>query len=106
MRDCVLRQKRRFQRDLGADPFAFGMRQVGGVLADSARSEFRTESGALDFVKLAQVAPGLVSHRAGDIDFQFYDCHEVISPRRHRDTEKTSQKFSPCLCVSVVNELI
>ena len=51
------------------------MRQVGGVFADSARSEFRTESGALDFVELAEIAPSLIAYGAGDIDLQFHDCH-------------------------------
>src|ERR1700731_2334914 len=94
VRDGVLRQQRRFQLDLRANPLPFGMRQVGGMFAGPTRSEFRTESGTLNFVKLAQVAPGLVSDGAGYVDLEFYNCHYEIPPRRHRDTENTFPFFA------------
>jgi len=43
MRNGVLGEQRRLQANLGADPFAFRMRLVSGVLAGDARSELRTE---------------------------------------------------------------
>src|SRR5450631_500019 len=95
MRDRVLRQQRRLQFDLGANPFPFAMRQIGGMLAIAARSEFRAEGGALDFVKLAQPPPGLIADSPGDIDFKSDNCHNAISargtepePRRTRSTTK------------------
>lgn len=76
VRDYVLRQKRRFQRNFGANPFTPGMRQFRGVFADSARTESRPESCALNLFELAEILPGFVSYGAGNIDFQFYDRHE------------------------------
>ena len=68
MRDCILRQKRRLQPDFSADPFAFGVRRVQRVVATSSAAKLRTEIRALDLIKLTDLAPGFVAHRARDID--------------------------------------
>ena len=62
MRDGVLRQKRRLQPDLGADPFPFSVRRVERVIAASAAAELGTKIGALDLVKLPQLAPGFIAN--------------------------------------------
>ena len=66
----VLRQERGLEADFGADPFAFCVRRVGGMVAASAAAELRAEVGALDLIELADLAPGGVAHRSGDIDLE------------------------------------
>lgn len=69
IRDGVLRQKRRLQLYLGADPFAFAVWSAGGMFAGAARAELWSESCALDLVKLLYLTPGFIADGSGYIDF-------------------------------------
>jgi hypothetical protein len=64
----VLCQEWGLEADFGADPFAFGVRSVGGMIAASAAAELGTEIGALDLIERADLAPGGIADGAGDID--------------------------------------
>ena len=44
------------------------MWRVERVMATSSAAELRAEVRALDLVKLADLAPGFVAGRAGDVD--------------------------------------
>lgn len=69
MRHGVLSEKRCLQPDFGADPFAFGMGSVGRVVAAASAAELWPEVGGLDLVERMDLAPGLVTYCAGDVDF-------------------------------------
>src|SRR5271168_4788290 len=77
MRHGVLGQKRRLQPDFGSNPLALGVRRIRGMIAAPAAPELWTEVGALNLVKLLDLAPGLIAHGAGNIDLQFQYRHEV-----------------------------
>lgn len=77
VRDGVLRKQWGLQADFSADPFAFVMRGVRSVVAAAAAAELGAEVGALDFVVLADFAPGFIAECAGDVDFESYHGHEV-----------------------------
>jgi len=64
-----LGQKRGLEFDFGADPFALGVRRAGRVIAASAAAELGAEIGALDLIKLLDLAPRFVAYRPGYIDF-------------------------------------
>jgi hypothetical protein len=51
MRDGVLRQERSQELDFSADPFAFRMRGVGGVVAAATATELWAEVGTLNLVQ-------------------------------------------------------
>ena len=85
----VLGQERGLQADFGADPFAFAVRLIWGVIAAAAAAELRAEVRGLDLIEVLQFAPGLVTYRAGDVDLEFQNGHRVFSPQRHRVTGKT-----------------
>ena len=67
--DGVLGQQRRLQLDFGADPFALGVRGVGWMVAHLA-TEALPECGTLDLIEMLQVAPGFVTDRAADVNFE------------------------------------
>jgi hypothetical protein len=69
VRDGVLGEEWGLEFDFGADPFAFGMRSVGRVIATAAAAELGAEVGGLDLVELLDVAPGFVGDGARDVDF-------------------------------------
>jgi hypothetical protein len=71
----VLGEERRLQADFGADPFAFVVRSIGRVIAASAAAELRAEVGALDFIVLTNLAPGLVAYGARDVNYESDDGH-------------------------------
>jgi len=64
-----LREERRLQVDLGADPFSFVVRRVERMVATPAAAELRTKIRALNLIELFELAPGCVAGRAGNIDF-------------------------------------
>jgi hypothetical protein len=80
VRDGVLGKQRGLQANFRANPLAFIVRRIGGVVAAAAAAELGAEVRALNFVILANRAPGLVAYRAGDVDFQ--------SDKRHRENQK------------------
>ena len=45
------------------------------MVAAAAAAKLRSEVGGLNLVKLLNLAPGLVSDSAGDVDFQSHDRH-------------------------------
>src|SRR5882672_5827294 len=67
VRDGVLGQERGQEADFGADPFAFGVGRVGGVVAAATAAKLRTEVGALDLIELLDLSPGFVGYRPGDV---------------------------------------
>ena len=88
VRNGVLRQKRRLELDFGSHPFSFQMGRSCRMFASSTGAELRAEAGALDFVKLLEISPGLVAYGSGDIDFQLHNGHKKTSTtetRRHRE---------------------
>ena len=77
MRHGVLSQKRRLQADFGADPFAFGVGCVGGMIAAASAAELRAEVGGLDLIELLDLLPGFVAARARDVDFELQNGHSI-----------------------------
>jgi hypothetical protein len=75
MRNRILRQKRRLNPDLGSDPFSFGVRGAGRVIAAASTAELWTEVRALNLIELLDLAPGLVAHGPGYVDFQSNHHH-------------------------------
>ena len=71
----ILRQKRRLQPDFGSNPLALIVRRGGRVITSSSTAKLRPEIGALDLIELLDLAPGFITHRARNIDFQSYACH-------------------------------
>jgi hypothetical protein len=69
MRDGVLGEERGLEADFGADPFAFGVGSIGGVVAASGAAELGAESGGLDLIELLDLAPGFVGYGARDVYF-------------------------------------
>lgn len=65
----VLGKKWCLKVDFGANPFAFGVRGVGRVVAVASTAELRAEVGGLDLIELPDFAPSLVPDRAGNVDF-------------------------------------
>src|SRR5437868_1396259 len=70
MRNRVLSQQRSLQPNLRSYPLAFGVRRAGGMPAVPAGPELRTKGSALNLVELLQLTPGLVAHRARQIDLE------------------------------------
>jgi len=68
VRNCILGEKRRLQPDFSADPFAFLMLRLERVIAASAAAKLRAKIRALNLVELLEFTPGLIAHRARDID--------------------------------------
>src|SRR6185312_1633817 len=77
MRNRVLRQQRRLQADFRSHPLAFAVGRVLGVAAGPAAAELRAKSRALNLVKLAQPAPGLVASRPRDVNLQADNRHNL-----------------------------
>ena len=73
----VLGQKRRLQADFRSDPFAFGVRSVGRMVAASSASELRAEVRALDLIELANFTPSGIADGSRDVDLEFQERHEV-----------------------------
>jgi hypothetical protein len=81
----VLCQEWGLEADFGADPFAFGVRSVGGMIAAPAAAELGTEVGALDLIELLDFAPGFVAYRSGYVNFESHYRHNAkSSPQRAR----------------------
>jgi hypothetical protein len=51
------------------------MRRIHGVITAAAAAELRAEVGTLNLIKLLYVAPSLVAHSSGHVDFQSYNRH-------------------------------
>src|ERR1035441_1945116 len=75
MGNGVLGQKRCLQANFRADPFAFVVRSVGGVITTSPTAELRAKVGALDLVVLPYFPPRFIAHRARDVYFESNDGH-------------------------------
>ena len=71
----VLGKQRCAQLNLGANPFPICVCGIWPMFALAARAEFGTEGCANDFIELLQVAEGLVTHRARNINFQVDGGH-------------------------------
>src|SRR4030088_2669843 len=84
MRKRILGQKRRQYSDFGSNPFAFGVRRVGRMVAAASAAKLRAEVGALNLIELLDLAPGFVAHGAGYVDFQFHDWHYEVPPGKRR----------------------
>ena len=78
MRDGILREQWVLQANFGANPLALGMWTPGRVFAGATRPEGRAKRGALDFFEVLEMAKDLVTHGAGDIDFESYGGHVRI----------------------------
>jgi hypothetical protein len=75
MGHCVLRQKWSLKANFGPNPFALCVGLIGRVVAASPTTELRTEICALNLLKVPDLAPSLVTDRAGNIDFELQDRH-------------------------------
>src|SRR5579863_805240 len=75
MGDGVLGEERGLQADFGANPFAFVVRSAGSMVVGAAAAKLRAEVGTLDFVVLANAAPGFIADRSRDVNFESYDGH-------------------------------
>ena len=69
VRDRILREQRRLHANFGAHPFTLPVGRIRGMIARTFRSEVGAKRGALNLVKLLELAPGLVAERASNIDF-------------------------------------
>ncbi len=70
MRDRILRKQRSGDFHFGANPFTFAIGHIRRMFARAARSELRSEGCALNLFVWGNGAPGFVTNRAADIDFQ------------------------------------
>ena len=80
MGHCVLRQKWSLEANFGPNPFAICVGLIGRVVAASPTTELRTEICALNLLEVADLAPSLVTDRAGNVDFELQDRHGFIDP--------------------------
>ena len=55
----VLREKGCLESNLRADPFALGVRLIGGVVAAPATAKLGAKISRLDLLEMLQVAPSL-----------------------------------------------
>jgi hypothetical protein len=95
VRDCILRQKRRQDADFGADPFAFGVRRIGRMVAAASAAELRTEVSALNLIELLDLTPGFIAHGSGYVNFQFHDWHsKSLTTESQRLREKNNTENS------------
>jgi len=69
MRNGVLSEQWRLQPDLGADPFALRVRDIGWMLASTAAAELRSEASTLNLIELPKLAPRFIADGPGNIDF-------------------------------------
>jgi len=76
VRNRVLRQQRRQHTNLSPDPFALRVRSIRRMIAASSAAKLRAEVGTLNLIELLDLAPGLIAHGTGDIDFQFNHRHK------------------------------
>ena len=72
----VLGKKWRLEADFRANPFAFAVRLISGMVATASTSKLRTEVSGLDLLEMLQFAPSLVTDSTGDIDLELQDRHE------------------------------
>ncbi len=70
VRHRVLSEERRLELDFSTNPGAFSVRRIGRSLCQIPAAELWAEAGALNLIELIDLAPGLVTYGAGDIDFQ------------------------------------
>jgi len=77
----VLRQQGSLEADFRADPFAFGVGLIRGVVATASAAELWAKVGALQLFEVVHLAPGLVSNGAGDVDFELQQGHEQLLNR-------------------------
>ena len=80
MGHCILRQEWSLEANFGANPFAFRVGLIGRVVAASSTTELRAEICALNLLEVADLAPSLVTDRAGNVDFELQDRHGFIDP--------------------------
>ena len=66
----VLGQQRGLEADLGADPLAFGVGLVRGVVATAAAAILGAEVGGLDLVEVVEFFPCAIADGVGDVDFE------------------------------------
>jgi hypothetical protein len=77
MRHGILRQERRLDLNVGADPFALRMRRIGRVVASPPTPQASADGRTFNLLELPEVAPHFIADSAGNVDLQFYDRHEV-----------------------------
>jgi len=66
----VLGQERVWEANLGADPLAFGVGLVWGVVATAAAAKLRAEIGGVDLVEVVEFFPRGIADGVGDVDFE------------------------------------
>src|SRR5215470_16037083 len=79
VRDGILGEQRRLQRDFRPNPFALGVRHIGRMLARDVAAKLGTKGSLLDRVELLQIRPRLVANGAEDVDSESNSGH-VNSP--------------------------
>ena len=87
MRHGILRQERRLDLNLGADPFPLRMRRISRVVASPPTPQASADGRTFNLLELPEVAPHFIADSAGNVDLQFYDRHEV-PPHSSRDAYK------------------
>src|SRR5712671_2742355 len=77
MRHSILRQERRLDLDVGADPFTLRMRCTSRVAASTPTPQASADRRTFHLVELPEVTPHFIADSAGNVNLQFYDRHEV-----------------------------
>ena len=63
------------------------------MVASFAAAKLRSEICALDLTERLNLAPGFIAYRAGHIDLESYDRHEVDSPTHGAKEKKLDLEF-------------
>jgi hypothetical protein len=79
MRHGILRQERRLDLNVGADPFALRMRRISRVVASPPTPQASADGRTFNLLELPEVAPHFIADSAGNVDLQFYDRHESFT---------------------------
>jgi hypothetical protein len=87
----ILRQERRLDLNVGADPFALRMRRISRVVASPPTPQASADGRTFNLLELPEVAPHFIADSAGNVDLQFYDRHEV-PPQSGRERLEESPK--------------
>ncbi len=86
MRHGILRQERRLDLNVGADPFALRMRCINRVVASPPAPRTPADRRTFNLVELPEVTPHFIADSAGNVDLQSYDRHESPHPQNGKDS--------------------
>src|SRR5580704_3714218 len=101
----ILRQERRLDLNVGADPFALRMRRMSRVAASPPTPQASADGRTFNLLELPEVAPHFIADGAGNVDLQFYDRHEGPTTKQQRYVEQSPKRsLMIMLIVSVCSD--